>query len=251
MTIVYDIEGNSKKEIELPNTFNEEIRLDLIRKAINVSRANRRQPYGPNLKSGMRHAVSTWGKGRGVSRVQRITGGRTGAQSPGTVGGRRAHPPKVEKNWKKKLNKKEKKKAKLSALSATTNKLIVRNRGHKFDKKLELPIILEDSFEEIKEIKKVIAVLEKIGVYEDVQRAKNGRHIRAGKGKMRGRKYKTPKSLLIVCKKRGIEKGANNLVGLDIIEPKDINTEYLAPGGDIGRLTIFTESAIKEMEEWK
>lgn len=248
---VYDTEGKKSKEVETPPIFCEELRTDLIRKAVNISRANRRQPYGPDKKAGMRHAVSTWGKGRGVARVQRITDERRGAQSPGTVGGRRAHPPRPEKNWKKKLNKKEKKKAKLSALSATANKLLVSKRGHKFDKKLDFPIVLEDSFEEIKETKKVVDILKKIGVYEDVERAKNGRHIRAGKGKIRGRKYKTPKSLLIICKKRGIEKGARNLVGVDIIEPKDVNVEYLAPGGDAGRLTIFTESAIKEMEEWK
>ena len=251
MTIIFDISGNKSKEIEIPQVFKNQLRTDLIRKAVTISRANKRQPYGPNLKSGMKHAVSTWGKGRGVARVQRLTGARTGAQSPGTVGGRRAHPPKIEKIWKKKLNKKEKKKATLSALSATTNKMIVKKRGHKFDKKLELPIILEDSFEEIKEIKKVIEILQKLGVYEDVLRARDGRHIRAGKGKMRGRKYKTPKSLLIVCNKRGIEKGANNLVGVDIVEPKEINAEILAPGGDPGRLTLYTESAIKEMEAWK
>lgn len=251
MVDVIDIKGNKTNEIEIPPIFKDDLRYDLIRRAVNTSRANRRQPYGPKVKAGMRHAVSTWGKGRGVARVQRITGGRTGAQSPGTVGGRKAHPPKIEKNWKKKLNKKEKKKATRSALSATTIKQVVINRGHKFNKKLDFPIILEDSFEEIKETKKVIETLENIGVYEDVLRARNGRHIRAGKGKMRGRRYKTPKSLLIVCKKRGIEKGANNLIGVDIIEPKEINAEHLAPGGDAGRLTIYTESAIKEMETFK
>ena len=32
----------------------------------------------------------------------------TGAFAPGTVGGRRAHPPKAEKNWQEKVNKKDK-----------------------------------------------------------------------------------------------------------------------------------------------
>ena len=29
-----------------------------------------------------------------------------------------------------------------------------------------------------------------------------------------------------------------------------LNTEHLAPGGDPGRLTLFTESALKDMGDW-
>ena len=64
---------------------------------------------------------------------------------------------------------------------------------------------------------------------------------------MRGRRYKTPKSLLIVTTKDEIEKSSRNLTGVDVIKPKDINIEYLAPGGDPGRLTIFTKSAISKI----
>jgi large subunit ribosomal protein L4e len=78
-------------------------------------------------------------------------------------------------------------------------------------------------------------------------RAIKGKHIRAGKGKNRSRKYKTPKSILIVTTKDEIKKSSKNLTGLDIIKPKDIDIEYLAPGGDAGRLTIFSKSAIKEL----
>ena len=42
-----------------------------------------------------------------------------------------------------------------------------------------------------------------------------------------------------------IKKSARNLTGVDIVTPDQINIEYLAPGGDAGRLTIFTKSALK------
>ena len=57
--------------------------------------------------AGMKHSVEWWGKGRGVSRIMRRTGQSRGAQNPHTKGGRRAHGPKVEKNWGRKLNLKE------------------------------------------------------------------------------------------------------------------------------------------------
>jgi len=87
------------------------------------------------------------------------------------------------------------------------------------------------------------------GVMDDVLRAK-AKKIRAGKGKLRGRKYKKPKSVLIVTSEdKGITKAARNLPGVDIVLCNQLNTELLAPGTHAGRLTIYTESAITKLEE--
>ena len=246
---IYDLNGEVKNKIDLPEIFNHPIRLDIIKKAFDVLRANKRQPYGADPLAGKRHATASAGKGLGVSRVPRLTqvGSRRAALAPGTVGGRRAHPPKAEKNWKEKINKKEKQIAIKSALSALTNKEIVKQRGHKFDEKITLPLVVDDKFKDIKKTKEVIEVLKKLRVYEDIERAEKGKHIRAGKGKRRGRKYKIPKSILIVSSRGDIHKSAANLPGLDVITPNQINIEYLAPGGNPGRLTIFTEEALKQI----
>jgi len=244
---IYGINGSSSEKIELPSIFDTPFRPDIIRKSFNIHHSNKRQPYGADPLSGTKHATASVGKGRGQSIVPRLTQGRRAALAPCVVGGRRAHPPKADKNWKEKINKKEKQLAKNSAIAATKEKEIVKQRGHKFDEKITLPIIVEDKFEEIKKTKDVIKALEKIGVYEDVLRATNGKHIRAGKGKTRGRKYKTPKSILIITNKDNAEKGSRNLVGVDVIKPSQINIEHLAPGGDAGRLTIITKSALKEI----
>ena len=95
----------------------------------------------------------------------------------------------------------------------------------------------------------MIEILEKIGIYTDVIRSKNGKHIRAGKGKTRGRKYRIPKSILIVSTKNHLEKSSNNLCGVDITKPNQLNIEHLAPGGDAGRLILLTTSALKELGE--
>jgi large subunit ribosomal protein L4e len=248
---IYDVDGKEKEKIDLPELFETDYRPDLIRKTFNVFTSNKRKPYGSNPLAGARHATASVGKGRGMSRVPRLTQGRRAALAPGVVGGRRSHPPRSERNWKEKINIKEKLYAQNSALAATADKLTVSKRGHKFDDKLTLPIVIEDKFEKIKKTKKVINILTKLGIYDDIIRASNGKHIRAGKGKRRGRKYKTPKSILIISTKDDIKKSSNNLVGVDIVNINNVDIQHLAPGGDAGRLTVFTKSALKKMESEK
>jgi len=264
-TDVYSISGEKIREIELPPIFEEEYRPDIINRAVSVIRANRRQPYGPSPMAGMRHSVETWGKGRGVARVQRVTGDRRAAQSPNNVGGRRSHPPRPEHSWKEKMNKKEIAKALRSALAATADRETVSGRGHRFRDDLAMPIVVEDALEDFETLvrekaeregydtfkftQELLELAENIGIDTDLRRAGNGMKIRAGRGKMRGRKYRSPKSVLIVVsRKEAIERAARNLTGVEVVTARELNVEHLAPGGDPGRLTIFTEKALGEME---
>jgi large subunit ribosomal protein L4e len=205
----------------------------------------------------MHHSVEQWGKGRGVARVQRIMGERRGAQSPGTVGGRKAHPPVIEKDWSKKMNAKERHLARMSALSATQYPELVSARGHRFDEGLTLPIVMEEDFERLYEdteeghTQAMIEILEDIGIYEDVERAIEGRHERAGKGKMRGRRFRTPRSLLVVVEDvDSMRPFFRNLPGVEIVAPEQLSTERLAPGGDPGRLTMISMQALEKMMGW-
>ena len=253
-TNVYSVKGEVSGSVEVPAAFSTEYRPDIIKKAILAAAANSRQPYGPNPLSGMRHSVSTWGKGRGVARVQRLHDGRRATQSPNNVTGRRAHPPKVEKIWAQKVNKKELRIARLSALAATACADCVKARGHRFDDKVTFPIVIDDALNDIKTAAEVEAMFDAIGIGYDVERAKDGTKIRAGKGKMRNRKYRTPVSVLIVVSDKdrtaAVFKGARNLPGVEVEEISTLNTSLLAPGGDAGRLTVYTKSAIDKIGEW-
>ena len=264
---VYEIDVEMGKKVSLPDSFSAEIRSDLVKLAVASARANRRQAYGSNPHvgkrkpmSGMKHSVEWWGKGRGVSRIMRRTGQRRGAQNPHTLGGRRAHGPKVEKDWSRKLNRNERRLARNSALAATTDVEMVSNRGHCFAEEISsLPIILGDYSENGEKIdieafnlnggtRKVNAIFEALGLGDDLLRAHNGRKIRAGKATMRGRVHKTPKSvLLVVANKDGLAKAARNLPGVDVVAAKDLSAEHLAPGGDLGRLTVFTKAAVEAL----
>ncbi|HHT76080.1 MAG TPA: 50S ribosomal protein L4 [Methanomassiliicoccaceae archaeon] len=249
---VYSINGDVVRSVELPSAFKMEFRPDLIHRVVVAEQANKRQPYGPSPTAGIRHSVSTWGKGRGVARVQRLSQGSKAAESPNNVGGRRAFPPKPEKDYSKKVNRKERQKARLSALAALADPEMVRQRGHLFSEGITTPVVVEDAFEALSTTAEVYEALDKIGVSADLERAKNGRKVRAGRGKMRSRRYKGKRSLLLVVSapEASLFKGANNLPGVEIVSADMLNTGRLAPGGMPGRLAVFSESALKKIGEW-
>ena len=244
---VRTLTGEIAHEVDLPEIFNEEYRPDLIKRAVLALQSTRFQPHGTNPYAGMRTSAESWGSGRGVAQVPRIKNSSRVARVPQATAGRAAHPPKVEKVLVKDINKKEKQKALRSAIAASTSTDLVRERGHIFEG--GLPLILEDRFEEITRTGDVIAALSALGVYADVERAKNSKKVRAGRGTMRGRRYKQRKSVLIVTGNEPL-RAARNLAGVDAVAVNQLNTELLAPGTQAGRLTIWTESAIRRLEEF-
>lgn len=253
---VYSIEGKAVKSVELPSVFRAEVRTDLIRRAVTAFQANRRQTYGPNPRAGMRHSVRWSGKGQGVSRVPRIRGTMRGAQAPGTRGGRKGHPPRLEKIWAKKINDRERRLARNAAIAALRDAGLVAGRGHRFKEDLSLPVVVEDAFETVEReggaARAGAGILEALGLWADVERAKDGRHVRAGRGKMRGRRYRTPTSLLVVVKDPvTVRRAFGNLPGVDVIGVAALNAEILAPGGDAGRLAVFSEGALEALRSWQ
>ncbi|MBI3032409.1 50S ribosomal protein L4 [Candidatus Woesearchaeota archaeon] len=247
---------------ELPKQFSEEIRPDVIKRAVEVLQAGRRQPYGADPRAGQKVSAKISRRrrdykgsyGHGISRVPRKIMSHRGTQfnwvgalAPGTVGGRRAHPPKAEKIWEIKINKKENRKAIRSAMAATMIKELVTQRGHKVP--AVYPFIVENKMEDLDKTKQVQEVLEKLGLEFELGRTKP-RKIRAGKGKLRGRKYKTKKGpLLVVSQQCKLLNAAENIRGIDIVQVNSLNAELLAPGCEMGRLTIFTQAAIERLEK--
>lgn len=253
---VYSVDGEPVKTVDLPAVFRSEVRRDLIRRAVTAFQANRRQPYGPNSRSGAKHSVRWSGKGHGVSRVPRLRDGSTGAQAPGTVGGRRAHPPRPDTVWDKKINSQERGLARNAAVAALKDPTLVSLRGHRFDSHLSLPVILEDAIESLEPeegaTREGLAILERLGLSEDVERAKDGRHVRAGRGKLRGRRFRQPRSLLVVVKEpTKVRRLFGNLPGVEVVSPAGLNAEILAPGGDPGRLALFSEGALELLRSWQ
>ena len=258
---IFDTAKNKVGQLELPIHFNEELRLDIISRAVLAMQANKRKPYGAYEEAGKRYSAKLSRRrrnyktsyGYGISRVPRkiLTkrGSRfnwVGALAPGTVGGRRAHPPKSAKILTKKINKKEGQKAIRSAIAATMMTDIIKKRGHKLPD--TFPFVMDSSFELLQKTKDVLRILKTLGFEAELKMAE-AKNVRAGKGKSRARKYSKRKSLLIVTGKYGkMTKAAQNIPGVDIVDVKTLNIELLAPGTKPGRLTLWTKSAVERLE---
>ncbi|WP_254823348.1 50S ribosomal protein L4 [Haloglomus halophilum] len=243
---VRDLDGEDAGSLELPDVFETVHRPDLIKRAVLAAQANRRQDYGTDEFAGLRTPAESPGSGRGMAHVPRQNG--VAKRVPQTVGGRPAHPPKAEKDRTLDINDKERQLAVRSALAATTDGDLVAERGHDFNEDIAFPLVVSDEFEDLQKTQEALGVLEALGVAADVERADEGRSVRAGKGKGRGRKYKQPKSVLVVTSEEP-SRAARNLAGVDVATADEVNAEDLAPGTHPGRLTLFTESAIEEVAD--
>lgn len=247
---VYSLKGEVTDEIELPEIFEEAYRPDVIKRAVISSQTARIQPWGANPMAGKRTTAESFGSGRRVAMVPRVKGSSKAGFVPQAIGGRKAHPPRVNTIYHEKVNKKERVLAIRSAIAATADKDLVAERGHKVEDLEQVPFIVDDELETIKTAKETREIFKDLGIMDDILRAKKGRKIKSGKGKLRGRKYRTPKGpLVVVGNDRGIKLGARNHAGVEVVEVENINAELLAPGTHAGRLTIYTKSAIEKLAD--
>jgi large subunit ribosomal protein L4e len=250
---VFDLQGNTIEKIDLPKIFKEPIREDLIRRAFLVIQARKRQPYGTDVMAGKRTSAHYHGyrrhrwtmMSREMARMPRLHGKIPLQQmfrarfAPQVTKGREAHPPKVEKVWELKINKKERKKAVRSAIAATVVKELVLKRGHRAEEVKQLPIVADDRIQELKKTKDLIEFFKKIGLEKELKRIKE-KKIKRGKYKRK------VGPLIVVAEDKGISKSAKNL-GVDVCLVDSLNSEILAPGAMPGRLTIWAQSAINKL----
>lgn len=262
MAKIYSIDGKSAGTVKLPKVFETEYRPDMIQKAVVSIQSKKRQKYGRSPTAGIMTSAEYFGNrhhtyrmtiNKGQSRLPREKPGGGGLggvrRVPQAVGGRAAHPPRGTE-WSKKINNKEYIKALESAIAATSNKDLILSRGH-ITAGSEFPIVVDDKFESLKKTKDVANAMVSLGLEKDIERAAS-KKVRAGRGKMRGRKYKEKKSALIVVgEDKGIIKGARNLPGVDVVALDKLNVELLAPGANAGRLTVWTKSAIEKLDDQK
>jgi len=250
-TKIFDLEGKPVGKIKLPPVFGTVLRSDVIKRAVLAIQSNRFQPQGRDPMAGKRTTAESRGVNLGISRISRIKGssGR-GALAPGTVGGRAAHPPTSDKKIIKRIPKKEKRLALLSAIAATASQEAVASRGHSIEDVPEIPLIVTDELEGLKKVKEVEGALIHLGVFSDIYRVKESRKIRAGKGKYRGRKIKQAVGpLIVVAENKGIMEASRNIPGVEVVTVNNLNVEMFAPGTHPGRLTIWTNSAIEKLNE--
>lgn len=254
---IYDLSGKHIGEVELPPVFESDIRTDIIRRAVLAAQSSRRQSYGTDPLAGKRTSAHYHGSrhyrftmmNREMSRMPRIHG-KVGYMAwrarfvPQAVKGRRAHPPKAEKIWTQKINKKEKAIAIRSALAAAADIELVRTK-HRVD---ESPIIVVDDFENTGKTRDTLMFLSKIAGKELERCGK--KKVRAGRGKMRGRKYRRKKGLLVIASRQcAALRALRSIAGVDAVSADNLNAELLAPGAQPGRALILTKSSLEKLQE--
>jgi large subunit ribosomal protein L4e len=216
---------------------------------------NHRQAYARYNLAGHQHSAESWGTGRAVARVPRISGSgmsRSGqaAFANSVRGGRMFSPLKVWRRWHRLVNVSQKRFAVSSAIAASSVPALVLAHGHKINKIPEIPLVLNDAIEKITKTKEAVAVLKALNIDEDVNKSANSRKIRAGKGKARNRRYVQERGVLIIHgEKEGLSHAFRNISGVDIANVNRLNLLSLAPGGHPGRFVVWTEGAFKKLDQ--
>lgn len=248
---IFDLKGEEAGKVRLPQIFKTPSRPDVIKRAVVTIQSHRFQPQGRDVMAGKRTTAESRGVGLGIARVPRLKErGQRAAFAPGTVGGRSAHPPEAEKKIKKKLPRKEMRLALRSAVAATASKETVASRGHMVEDVPDFPLVVVDELQSLKKTRDVEEALTNLGVWPDIFRVKESRKVRAGKGKMRGRKMKKGVGpLLVITKNQGLAEAARNLPGIEVASVENLNAELLAPGTHPGRLTVWTSSAVEKVDK--
>ena len=251
--------GSSEGEIELPSVFSTPLGNDLIHKAYThlESHGFQRQGRYPNAGMDVVAESNSPPTGHHAARVARMRGGGGGRQGQGggvamVRKGRQAHPPVEEKVVYKALNKKESKLALSSAIAATASESLVKLHGHRVDKIKSFPIIVSDQIESISKSKDISKVFDSLHLTQDVARLEGRLKRRSGKSQLRGRTTKIGKSVLIVVKDaKNLSKACGSLLGVNVVETKNLSVLDLAPGSTPIRLTVFSKGSIEEIGKIK
>jgi len=238
------------KCIPMPGVFSVPIRNDLVHFVHSNLAKNRRQGHAVFHLAGMENSAESWGTGRAVARIPRISGSGTHRSGQATFGNmcrgaRMFAPLKIWRKWHAKCNTTQRRHAVASALAASACAPLVMARGHRVEGVPELPLVVDNLNGE--NTKSLLATLNKFGCGDDLSKVRRSRQTRQGVGKYRNSRYVMRKGPLIIYGdgNENTRRAARNLPGVDLCHVSRLNILQLAPGGHLGRFCVFTESAFR------
>jgi large subunit ribosomal protein L4e len=243
-------------KINFPSVLSVPVRIDIVQFVHDQISKNVRQAHGVASNAGMQHSAESWGTGRAVARIPRVGGSGTNRSGQGAFGnmcrkGRMFSPLKTWRRWHRKVNLKQKRHAVASALAASAYVPLVMARGHRFSAVPNIPCVVDDKIESIEKTKDAIAFLKRIGAWEDIERCAEAKSTRPGQGKHRSKRFKLRRGPLVIYSNENVKllNAMRNVPGVDICNVSRLNLKQLAPGGHLGRLIIWTESAFKSLNK--
>ena len=240
--------------MKLPAVFSAPIRPDLVSFVHTNIAKNARQAYAVSEDAGHQTSAESWGTGRAVARIPRVGGGGTGRSGQGAFGnmcrgGRMFAPTKTYRRWHRKVSVNQRRYAVVSALAASALPALVMARGHRIESVAELPLVISSAMESVNKTRAATEVLQKIAAFADVERVKVSRSLRAGKGKMRNRRFRQRRGPLVIYRENcGLVKAFRNIPGVELAPVSALNLLQLAPGGHLGRFCIWTQGAFEQLE---
>jgi large subunit ribosomal protein L4e len=245
----------------IPTVFSSPIRPDIVQQIHTAVAKNKRQPYSVSEKAGHQTSAESWGTGRAVARIPRVSGGGTHRAGQAAFGnmcrsGRMFAPTKIWRKWHVKTNQNQKRYAVCSALAASAAAPLLMARGHQVMEIPEVPLVIDSAvFAEgrLAKTSAAAALLKAVGAGPDLERVKRSKKLRAGKGKMRGRRYRQRRGPLVVYhpEEDGKTSGRafRNIPGVESSPVTALNLLQLAPGGHLGRFVIWTSAAFKALDQ--
>jgi len=241
-------------QVALPGVLVAPIRPDVVQAVHSAMNKNKRQAYSVNVDAGKLHSAESWGTGRAVSRIPRVSGGGTHRAGQGAFGnmcrkGRMFAPTKIWRKWHQQINLNQKRFALTSALAASALPALVMARGHRIETLNEVPFVVSNNLESTIKTANAVKFLKEFGAYADVEKVKDSKKVRRGKGKLRNRRYTQRRGPLVVYKNdNGIVKAFRNIPGVELANVDRLNLLQLAPGGHLGRFVIWTEAAFQALD---
>lgn len=254
LVTVFSLTGPKSGETTLPEVMTAPLRPDIVQFVHTNLNKNARQAYGVNIYAGKKVVATSWGTGRAVARIPRVGGGGTSRSGQGAYGnmcrgGRMYNPTKTWRKWHYKVNLTQKRYAVASAIAASAVPALVMARGHVIDEVPEIPLVLENAVEKVQKTSTAKDVLAAVGAFADVEKVVDSKKIRAGKGKMRNRRYVMRRGpLVIYAQNDGIEQAFRNLPGVELCCVDRLNLLQLAPGGHMGRFCLWSQAALEKLD---
>merc|ERR1712100_571059 len=168
------------------------VRNDIVQYVHSRLSKNRRQGHAVFYKAGAEHSAESWGTGRAVARIPRISGSGTSRAGQATFGNmcRKARmfaPLKIWRKWHQKCNVTQRRHAVASALAASACTPLVMARGHKVEGVPELPLVIDKLDGE--NTKGLLATMNRFGCGDDLAKVRRSKQIRQGTGKYRNSRY--------------------------------------------------------------
>ncbi|GJC93552.1 ribosomal protein L4/L1 [Colletotrichum higginsianum] len=239
----------------LPAVFLSPIRPDIVQEVHKGMAKNKRQPYSVSEKAGHQTSAESWGTGRAVARIPRVSGGGTHRAGQAAFGnmcrsGRMFAPTKTWRKWHVKVNQGQKRYATVSAIAASG---VAPSSWPVVSNVPEVPLVVDSALFENAAVARTaaaVSLLKTVGAADDVEKVKKSKKLRAGQAPWPPLPP-APRSfghLRPEVDGKELVTAFRNVPGVETSPVTALNLLQLAPGGHLGRFVVWTSAAFKSLD---